>query len=54
MSDVGLLLAFPRSTAAIYAGIALFGLSVGNVITLPAVIVHAEFNDGLVRDRSSD
>ena len=22
----------------------LFGLSVGNVITLPAVIVHAEFN----------
>jgi predicted MFS family arabinose efflux permease len=41
---LGLLLAFPHSAAAIYAGIVLFGLSVGNVITLPAVIVHAEFN----------
>jgi predicted MFS family arabinose efflux permease len=41
---LGLLLAFPHSAAAIYAGIVLFGLSVGNVITLPAVIVHAEFS----------
>jgi MFS family permease len=41
---LGLLLAMPHSAAAIYLGIALFGLSVGNVITLPAVIVHAEFN----------
>lgn len=41
---LGLLLVFPHSAAAIYAGIAVFGLSVGNVITLPAVIVHAEFN----------
>ncbi len=41
---LGLLLVFPHSAAAIYAGIVLFGLSVGNVITLPAVIVHAEFS----------
>jgi predicted MFS family arabinose efflux permease len=40
---LGLLLAFPASMAAIYTGIGLFGLSVGNVITLPAVIVQAEF-----------
>jgi predicted MFS family arabinose efflux permease len=41
---LGLLLALPHSPGAIYLGIALFGLSVGNVITLPAVIVHAEFS----------
>jgi predicted MFS family arabinose efflux permease len=41
---LGLLLAFPREMAAVYAGIVLFGLSVGNMITLPAVIVHAEFD----------
>lgn len=41
---LALLLAFPHSIAAIYLGIVLFGLSVGNVITLPAVIVHAEFS----------
>jgi MFS family permease len=41
---LGLLLAAPGSPAAIYLGIALFGFSVGNVITLPAVIVHAEFS----------
>jgi MFS family permease len=41
---LALLLAFPDSPAAVYGGIALFGLSVGNVITLPAVIVQAEFN----------
>jgi MFS family permease len=38
-----LLLAFPWSAPAVYTGIVLFGLSVGNVITLPAVIVQAEF-----------
>jgi MFS family permease len=42
---LGLLLAMPHSVAATYLGVALFGLSVGNVITLPAVIVHAEFSD---------
>lgn len=41
---LALMLALPHSAAAIYLGIALFGLSVGNVITLPAVIVHAEFD----------
>jgi predicted MFS family arabinose efflux permease len=41
---LGMLLVLPHSVAAIYVGIALFGLSVGNVITLPAVIVHAEFS----------
>jgi predicted MFS family arabinose efflux permease len=40
---LALLLAFPGSAAAVYAGIVLFGFSVGNVITLPAVIVQAEF-----------
>jgi MFS family permease len=40
---LGLLLVFPNTSLAIYAGVVLFGLSVGNVITLPAVIVHAEF-----------
>src|SRR5262249_35628809 len=42
-SGLGLLLACPGSVPAAYAGIVLFGLSVGNVITLPAVIVQAEF-----------
>jgi predicted MFS family arabinose efflux permease len=41
---LALLLVMPHSAAAIYLGIALFGLSVGNVITLPAVIVHVEFS----------
>ncbi len=41
---LAVLLALPHSDAAVYLGIALFGLSVGNVITLPAVVVHAEFN----------
>jgi predicted MFS family arabinose efflux permease len=41
---LALLLILPHSVAAIYLGIILFGLSVGNVITLPAVIVHAEFS----------
>ena len=37
------LLAWPRSHAAIYAGCALFGLGVGNVITLPGLLVEQEF-----------
>jgi MFS family permease len=41
---LGLVLALPHSAVATYLGIALFGLSVGNVITLPAVIVHVEFS----------
>jgi MFS family permease len=41
---LGLLLMFPGSVAVVYAGIVLFGLSVGNVITLPPVVVHAEFS----------
>jgi MFS family permease len=40
---LGLLLIWPGSEAAVYTGIVLFGLSVGNVITLPTVIVQAEF-----------
>ncbi len=40
---LGLLLTWPGSEAAVYTGIVLFGLSVGNVITLPTVIVQAEF-----------
>ena len=41
---LGLLLALPDSVAVIYCGIVLFGLSVGNVITLPPLVVHAEFD----------
>jgi predicted MFS family arabinose efflux permease len=41
---LALLLMLPGSTGSVYLGIALFGLSVGNVITLPAVIVHTEFS----------
>jgi predicted MFS family arabinose efflux permease len=40
---LGLVLLAPDSVLAIYAGVLLFGLSVGNVITLPPIIVHAEF-----------
>jgi predicted MFS family arabinose efflux permease len=42
-AGLALLLACPGSVFAVYAGIVLFGLSVGNVITLPAVIAQAEF-----------
>jgi MFS family permease len=41
---LGLLLVMPGSAAVVYCGIVLFGLSVGNVITLPPVVVHAEFD----------
>jgi predicted MFS family arabinose efflux permease len=43
---LGLLLALPDSPAALYVGCALFGLSVGNVITLPALLIQREFSPG--------
>jgi cyanate permease len=42
-AGLGLLLALPDRTAALYAGCVLFGLSVGNVITLPALLIQREF-----------
>jgi len=41
---LGLMLAMPDQSAALYAGSVMFGLSVGNVITLPALIVQREFD----------
>jgi MFS family permease len=41
---LGLMLVAPDQPAALYAGSVLFGLSVGNVITLPALIVQREFD----------
>jgi predicted MFS family arabinose efflux permease len=40
---LGLMLALPDWPAALYGGSLVFGLSVGNVITLPSLIVHREF-----------
>ena len=40
---VGAMLLFPDVPAALYGGAVLFGLSVGNVITFPALIVQREF-----------
>jgi cyanate permease len=37
------MLLFPDVPAALYGGAVLFGLSVGNVITFPALIVQREF-----------
>jgi MFS-type transporter involved in bile tolerance (Atg22 family) len=37
------LLAFPGTPAALYSGCLLFGLSVSNVITFPALIIQREF-----------
>ncbi|MBS0560191.1 MAG: MFS transporter [Proteobacteria bacterium] len=42
-AGIGLMLAAPASPAALYAGCLIFGLSVGNVITFPALIVQREF-----------
>jgi predicted MFS family arabinose efflux permease len=42
---LGLMMAFPAWPAALYAGCVIFGLSVGNVITYPALIVQQEFPD---------
>ena len=39
---LGLMLAVPEPVA-LYAGCVLFGLSVGNIITLPALIIQREF-----------
>lgn len=40
---LALMMLFPDHPAALYAGCAIFGLSVGNVITFPALIVQREF-----------
>ncbi len=40
---LGLLLLLPDRAAALYGGCVLFGLSVGNVITLPALLIQREF-----------
>lgn len=41
---VALMLALPHQPGALYAGCVLFGLSVGNVITFPALIIQREFS----------
>jgi nitrate/nitrite transporter NarK len=38
---LGLMLAFPAYPAALYLGSAIFGLGIGNVVTLPSVIMQA-------------
>jgi len=43
---VALMLAVPHRPEALYAGCMLFGLSVGNVITFPALIIQREFPSG--------
>jgi cyanate permease len=43
---LGLMLALPDRPAALYVGSVVFGLSVGNVVTLPALIVQREFAAG--------
>ncbi len=40
---LGLMLARPGEAWALHAGCALFGLAVGNVITLPALVVQREW-----------
>jgi len=40
---LALMMLFPDQPVALYAGCAIFGLSVGNVITFPALIVQREF-----------
>jgi predicted MFS family arabinose efflux permease len=40
---LGLMLVLPHQPAALYAGCVLFGLSVGNVITLPSLLIQREF-----------
>lgn len=42
-AGLGLMIGFPRQPEMLYAGCLLFGLSVGNVITFPALIVQREF-----------
>jgi predicted MFS family arabinose efflux permease len=43
---LGLLVVLPEQPAALYGGCVLFGLSVGNVITLPALLIQREFSPG--------
>jgi MFS family permease len=43
-AGLGLMLALPGQPAALYVGSVVFGLSVGNVVTLPALIVQREFD----------
>ena len=38
------MLALPGAPAALFVGSVVFGLSVGNVITLPALIIQREFS----------
>lgn len=40
---VGLMLGFPHWSGALYAGCVVFGASVGNLITIPSLIVQREF-----------
>jgi cyanate permease len=40
---LGLMLVLPDQPVALFGGSVVFGLSVGNVITLPALIVQREF-----------
>ena len=42
-AGLGLMIGFSRQPAMLYGGCLLFGLSVGNVITFPALIVQREF-----------
>jgi predicted MFS family arabinose efflux permease len=42
-AGLGLMLLWPASPAALYLGSLVFGLSVGNVVTLPSLIVQREF-----------
>jgi predicted MFS family arabinose efflux permease len=43
---LGLMITMPDRPEALYAGCVLFGLSVGNVITIPALIIQREFPSG--------
>jgi MFS family permease len=43
---LGLVLTFPANPAVLYSACFLFGLSVGNVITLPSLIIQREFPAG--------
>jgi predicted MFS family arabinose efflux permease len=42
-AGLAMLLLWPAAPAALYIGSVIFGLSVGNVVTLPALIVQREF-----------
>ena len=42
-AGLAILLLWPATPAALYLGSVIFGLSVGNVVTLPALIVQREF-----------